>query len=173
MAYVKGLLGDMGPQHRLVGKSILEFGSFNVNGAVRDLLPKATALPQPARYVGVDWRQGPGVDHVCLFHDIPWIGEFDILISCNVFEHDPHWERSIEAGLMALKPGGEIILCCAGPGYPAHEVASSPLEGHYSNIPPGRFLEVLVSHGARGAMTVFTEPQDIAFHGSKLSPSDA
>lgn len=169
-AWVSGLVGDLGARCRMNGKAILELGSYNVNGAVRDLM--FTADPHvgaPARYVGVDWRGGPGVDHVSLFHDIPWTEEFDVLISCNAFEHDPYWKESIKAGIRALKVGGEIILMAAGPNYAKHEVASSPKPEYYQNIDPQEFIEHLTACGALGVMTVFTAEPDIAFHGMKAA----
>lgn len=163
MAFVRGLLGDQGPKHRLRGKAILELGSFNVNGTVR------TLIGQPGRYVGVDWRAGPCVDHVSLFHDIPWTAEFDLLISCNALEHDPHWRQSLAVGMRALKPGGEIILCAAGPGYPVHELASAPVEGHYENIEAEALARHMDGCGADGVTILFTEPPDVTFHGYKRS----
>lgn len=166
--FFKGLIGNISGVSRFSRKAILEMGSFNVNGAVRDLFfcPREPAIP-PARYVGVDWRGGPGVDHICLFHDMPWTEEFDVLVSCNAFEHDPYWKKSIEAGLRALRAGGEIIFMAAGTGYPAHEVNSSPSDGHYKNIEPQEFCDHLTACGAVGVMTVFTDPPDVAFHGIK------
>jgi SAM-dependent methyltransferase len=182
MDYVRGLIGDVTSRGRMCGKVVLELGSYNVNGAVRDIWSpdwERTHVSDwqckgfPSRYVGVDWRAGPGVDHISLFHEIPWIEEFDVLISCNAFEHDPYWKQSIVAGLRALKPGGEIILMAAGVGYPAHEVASSPKSEYYQNIDPHEFCDHLIASGAVGVMTVFTAEQDVAFHGHKRNPPTA
>lgn len=171
MNYVKGLLGDGGCNGRMRNKAVLELGSYNVNGAVRDLFGCDPFVDAPRRYVGVDWRDGPGVDHVSLFHDIPWVEEFDVLLSCNAFEHDPHWRRSIGAGMRALKPGGEIIFCAAGPGYPTHELPAAPAIDYYQNIDPEEFRKHLSGCGADGAMTIFTCPPDVAFHGFKRRPA--
>ena len=163
--WIKGLVGDTDVKGRFAGKAVLELGSFNVNGEIRSLLGPV------ARYVGVDHRGGPGVDHVSLFHDIPWTEEFDVLVCCNTFEHDPYWKKSLAAGIRALKPGGEILIMAAGPGYPAHEIQCAPIVNpngeYYANIEPQELLNELVLCGALGNMTVFIEPPDIAFHGQR------
>ena len=168
---VAGLLGDLGPRARTAGLSVLELGSYNVNGDVRGLFGPV------ARYVGVDWRGGPGVDHVGLFHELTWVDAFDFLISVNTFEHDPYWELSIDAGIRALKPGGELILIAAGPGYPAHEVHCAPpgppSGEYYGNIDPLAFAERIVANNVAGILTKFTEPPDVLFHGRKRSAPHA
>lgn len=148
-----------------VGKSVLELGSYNVNGTVRDFFYGAD------RYVGVDWREGPCVDHVSLFHDIPWDREFDILVSCNAFEHDPMFARSLAAGVRALKIGGEIILSAAGPEYPSHEIDCAPgATRHYKGIGPYELKDALLTLGVRGNVIVPIQAGnlDVFFHGVKI-----
>jgi len=164
MQYVAGLIGNNLGSGRFAGKAILELGSYDINGSVKPLV--YGTIP-PARYVGVDWRSGPCVDHVSLFHEIQWVGEFDLLISCNALEHDPYWERSIAAGMRALKSGGEIIICVAGPGYPVHEIECAPLPDYYENVRGTRLLEAIRENGGRGILTEFSDPPDVAFHGMK------
>lgn len=117
------------------------------------------------------------MDHVSLFHDIPWSQEFDLLICCNTFEHDPYWKRSLAAGIKALKEGGEILIMCAGPGYPAHEIQCAPLVNpsgeYYANIDPDELAVELAACGAAGNLTKFTEPPDIAFHGQRRTSQPA
>jgi hypothetical protein len=45
------------------GVSVLEVGSLNINGTVRDFF-------DAKEYVGVDLIEGPGVDRVCAGQDL-------------------------------------------------------------------------------------------------------
>lgn len=58
---------------------VLEVGSYNVNGTVRDL------LPQP--YVGVDMREGPGVDVVLDLAENVLEPIFHTLVCLETLEH--------------------------------------------------------------------------------------
>ena len=49
--------------------SVLECGSYNVNGSVRDLFAVR-------EYIGLDWRPGPGVDVVNLVHEYRALSTF-------------------------------------------------------------------------------------------------
>ena len=135
------------------GRRVLEFGSYDVNGETRAL------FREPAEYVGVDHRAGPGVDVVCLFHDYRRQEPFDIFACCNTFEHDPFWEQSLANGLAHLRSGGLVILTVPH-GYVEHEMGCPPTPGYYGNIPAERLLEVLRSHGLKGSVRVLTEPPE-------------
>ncbi len=61
--------------------------------------------------IGIDIRQGPGVDIVASAYEMPFKdGEFDIVVCVAVLEHfdDPH--RAIAEIYRVLKPGGRIII---------------------------------------------------------------
>ncbi len=68
---------------------ILDIGSYDVNGTLRDFKPAS------AEYLGIDLAKGPGVDLVL---DDPYSypfpdGYFDVILSTSCFEHDPmFWE---------------------------------------------------------------------------------
>ena len=47
----------------LSGRRVVEIGSYDLNDSAREVLQPGTAS-----YVGVDWREGPGVDVVSLGH---------------------------------------------------------------------------------------------------------
>jgi hypothetical protein len=59
---------------------VLEFGSLDINGSVRDLFNADI-------YLGVDLQGGPGVDIVAdaMFFDHPI--KFDCVVCCEVLEH--------------------------------------------------------------------------------------
>ena len=98
---VRDWLGELRRQYSeaFVVDSVLECGSYNVNGSVRDLF---TAR----EYVGLDWRPGPGVDVVSLVHEYQPGRMFDTVISTEMLEHDPHWRESVARMIELVKPGG-------------------------------------------------------------------
>ena len=82
---------------------LLEVGSLNVNGSLRDVLPVDH---------GVDMRPGPGVDTVCKAEDLP--GEFPGLwgsiASANMLEHAEHWDKALKGMWQSLAPNGLLFL---------------------------------------------------------------
>lgn len=110
----------------LSGRSVVEIGSYDINGSAREVLQPGTAS-----YVGVDWREGPGVDAVSIGHAYkPAPGQsFDVAVSCQALEHDPHWRATLArlVGLVASpERDGWVIVTCAGPGYTPHELDTAP-----------------------------------------------
>ena len=110
----------IGTPARIVGKRVLEVGSYNVNGSARDIL-----LPhKPAEYIGIDQQEQAG--YVDLVIDAGKIVEhfgpesFDVVVSTEMLEHAEHWEQAIKAMRDVLKPGGLLILTARGPGFPLH-----------------------------------------------------
>lgn len=140
---------------------VLEFGSYNINGSIRDLFADCVT------YEGVDWRPGPCVDVVSLCHQFESEQEYDVLISSEMLEHDPHWQASLIQGVAHLRPGGLVVLTCASPERKAHEVYTAPVEGHYEGVgleELGVFLETL---GVHGAAISGDGGKDTYFHGFK------
>jgi SAM-dependent methyltransferase len=108
---------------------ILECGSLNINGSPRGFF-------DASEYVGVDWRAGKDVDVVALvheYHEKP-DGYFSVVISTEMLEHDPHWERSLRRMTELLMPGGTLIVTTAGPGRAPHEIETSPQKSYYQNL---------------------------------------
>lgn len=85
---------------------ILELGSYNVNGTLRDFSREAW------HYVGVDFEVGLGVD-VCVApgDGLPFANDtFDAVISTSVFEHDAaFWDTALEA-MRVTKPDGFLYI---------------------------------------------------------------
>jgi len=100
----------------LTGK-VLEVGSYNVNGGVRDILDIS---------VGVDMREGPGVDQVVNSSDLlTTFGpeSFDSVCSFDTLEHIEDWHAALTNMWGVLKPDGHLCLTIASPrkgyhGYP-------------------------------------------------------
>lgn len=106
-------------------KCVVEIGSLNINGTVRTFFDKCV-------YVGVDVGPGPGVDVVSLGHQYKLSNSFDVVISCECFEHDPHWVDTFANMIDLCKPKSLIIFSCATTGRkehgtPSSEPQSSPL----------------------------------------------
>lgn len=92
--------------------SVLEIGSLDINGTVRDFY-------NTSRYLGVDVADGPGVDMIVQGQDLSLpANSFDVAVSAECFEHNPHWlETFINMHRMASK---FVIFTCASDGRPEH-----------------------------------------------------
>jgi hypothetical protein len=100
--------------HEVAGKSVLEVGSYNVNGSVR---PYIESLG-PSRYLGIDICEGPGVD---LVEDITTSSRnvsFDVVISTEMLEHAEDWYAALSR--MQQLCNETLILTARGPGFPFH-----------------------------------------------------
>ncbi len=128
------------------GKRVLDVGSLDVNGNNRYLF-------QDCEYLGVDVAAGPNVDVVCPVHLMPKdTPPFDTIISTECFEHDLHWEKSLEAIVSLLKAGGLFMFTCAAYGRPEHGTPKSdggwaapglPWPDYYRTLGPAEFESVL------------------------------
>ena len=97
------------------GAKVLEIGSYDVNGSLRSLF--ATA----GEYTGVDLKEGPGVDLVAFGHEIVAPdGSYDVTLSGECFEHDPHWRDTFVNMTRMTRPGGLVAFSCASRGRPEH-----------------------------------------------------
>jgi hypothetical protein len=122
------------------GGKVLECGSFDINGNPRGFY-------QASEYVGIDWRPGPGVDEISLIHEYQGRpdGYFDVVVSMETLEHDPHWWRSVQRMVELLDEGGSILITCGGPGREAHCHETSPEENYYGNVDLQALQNVVLS----------------------------
>lgn len=106
-------VGDVVTAHGLADRAVLEVGSLDVNGSVRSLFT--------GTYIGVDMREGPGVDEVMLSHDLRWdAGSWPVVVSTEMLEHDPApWHSMAEMGRV-LQPGGHLLVTTRGNGFGEH-----------------------------------------------------
>jgi SAM-dependent methyltransferase len=105
------------------GKAILEVGSYNVNGSLKDIIIKFN----PKLYVGVDIREGPNVDIVCDIYNIEYLfgmESFDGIVCTEVLEHVEDWCVAIYNLRQVVKPGGFILITVPTIGFPYHEYPS-------------------------------------------------
>ncbi len=99
-------------KHSLEGK-VLDVGSLDVNGTVRDLFGDD--------YTGVDFRDGPNVDQVMNAHKLKFpASTFDIVVSTELLEHDDEFWTSLKEMGRVLKKGGHLILTTRGNGFKLH-----------------------------------------------------
>lgn len=101
------------------GQNILEVGSYNVNGSLREYVQDL----KPLSYTGVDFRAGPGVDAVMDFcQPIGASGDPIHLIICTeMLEHAKNWPQAVRNIKTILAPGGVLILTTRSIGFPLHE----------------------------------------------------
>lgn len=160
--------------------SVLEIGSYDVNGSMRDLFSGA------GRYVGVDLAPGPGVDLVAYGHEVAGEdGSYDIAVSGECFEHDPHFRDTLSNMTRLTRPGGIVAFSCAAHGRPEHgtkrsDVADSPGTqsaglDYYRNLGPEDFDPVQLDD-AFSAWRFWSMPTtfDLYFMGARSGePSEA
>jgi SAM-dependent methyltransferase len=94
-------------------KTVVDVGSYNVNGTYRSLFGNMT------RYIGLDMASGPGVDMVL---KDPYLFPFDdasadLVVSGQAFEHIEFFWRTWLEMVRVVKPGGHIILIAPSRGY--------------------------------------------------------
>lgn len=137
---------------------VLELGSFDMNGSSRDQFPLGT------EYVGVDIHPGRGVDIVGVSHEAPAReGGWQVVISTQALEHDPHWRLTIDRAVEVVAPGGLVVLTAAAPPTAPHGLELWP-DGYYGNLTEGdlvgALLESIARHGRQvgeyGKVTVPT-----------------
>jgi SAM-dependent methyltransferase len=96
------------------GGTLLEVGSRNVNGTVRDALPVTW---------GIDIQAGPGVDEVLnaeeLANKYSW-DHWDGVVSCDAIEHMADWRAALTAMWGVLRDDGYMILTTVQPGFKYH-----------------------------------------------------
>lgn len=103
-------------QYGLSELKTLEIGSLNVNGSVRGLFSS-----EPGKYIGLDMREGAGVDVIGNAHNMMFDSEiFDVVLSLEMLEHDNKFWFSLSEMERVLKPNGYLILTARGNGFPLH-----------------------------------------------------
>ena len=136
--YVAKAVAEHGPFARMV-----EFGSLDINGTVRSLFTgEYLGMPRsswPGEYLGIDLQPGSCVDLVA--DAIEWTPSepFDCVVCCEVFEHLAAWPALVDSAARALRPGGILIVTCAGPGRGPHSAVDGNAlrpDEHYANLEP-------------------------------------
>lgn len=113
---------------------VLEVGSYDVNGGVRESFPDM-------HYVGLDMREGPGVDVVAdiVYDGVPSI--YNTVLCLETLEHVREPWLALERMHGALLPGGAFIgswVC----SWPVHDYPSD-----YYRVTPEGFRYLLERAG--------------------------
>lgn len=101
------------------GMDVLEVGSYNVNGSLRDYV---TTL-DPARYLGLDVEQGPGVDEIGNVEELEerfGTEAFDVVICTEMLEHVPDWKFAITNLKRVVRKGGTLLITTRSKGFGYH-----------------------------------------------------
>jgi SAM-dependent methyltransferase len=92
---------------------VLEVGSCNVNGSVRQFFGKD--------YIGVDIEEGPGVDVVVSPVHLPFPNQqFAVVVSTEMLEHAAFPALVLSEMRRVLKSGGTLLLTTRSEGFPFH-----------------------------------------------------
>jgi SAM-dependent methyltransferase len=98
--------------------SILEIGSRDINSTDLGMVLRDIKTPEGSKYVGIDIEEGRGVDIVCSSHDLAIVkfkaNEFDIVLCCEMLEHDSAPHITAKQIRRVLKPEGYLILTTTG-----------------------------------------------------------
>jgi len=101
-----------------LNKKVLGVGTFNVCGT-------EDVFFENCDYSGLDLAPGPGVDIVCPAQEYDAPDEtYDVIISCECFEHNPFYKETILNINRMLKPGGMFLFTCATLGRAVHGTKS-------------------------------------------------
>lgn len=112
MFFVRNLQVHLGEYFS--GKKVLEIGSLDINGTVRDFFTGCD-------YTGIDVGEGKHVDIVCPGEDYGQpAASFDVVISCEAMEHNFAWRRTWLNILRLVKDDGLVIMTCATIGRRQH-----------------------------------------------------
>lgn len=104
--------------HDKTARTVVECGSLNVNGSVRDIL-----YHPDWKYTGIDIQGGPGVDMILSVYDldVPFgEGLVDVVISTEMLEHVADWRLALRKMAIVLRVGGLLILTTRSPGFEYH-----------------------------------------------------
>lgn len=93
--------------------SVVEIGSLNINGTVRDFFTNTKS------YVGIDLIEGKDVDVVIPGKDYE-AHDIDTVISTECFEHDKDWKKTFENMIKMARIGGLVMFTCASDGRREH-----------------------------------------------------
>lgn len=99
--------------NKLNGATVVDLGSQNVNGSLKDV------CPSNLKYIGVDFVEGKGVDVVLDDpYNLPFEeGSIDIVVCSSCFEHSDFFWVAFNEILRVLKPSGLLYLNVPSNGY--------------------------------------------------------
>jgi SAM-dependent methyltransferase len=150
-------------RHAWPAPRVLEIGSRNLNGEVRDLFPTSF-------FWGIDAWDGPGVDEVA--EGQTWVASepFDLVVCTEVFEHVEDWPWILRTISKSLRDGGNAIVTMATDPRPPHSgiVPDMLQEGeYYRNVSPGELASYLRQWFTGWTLDYIREPGDLRVWATK------
>ena len=121
---------------------VLDIGGRDINGSVRDLFPDVLS------YTVLDIQDGDNVDIVADAATWVPVREYDIVVSCETFEHTDVWPDICRTAYKACASGGIFIATMAGPGRPEH----SAIDGQF-RLHPGEYYDNVAPEDLRAVLT--------------------
>ncbi|HEX4590444.1 MAG TPA: class I SAM-dependent methyltransferase [Gemmataceae bacterium] len=90
---------------------VLEIGSYQVAGQEHAI--NLRSLFPGKEFIGVDFREGPGVDCVADVETLPQAsGSVGTVIAVSTFEHVRHFWRGFDEVYRVLRPDGVLVVAC-------------------------------------------------------------
>lgn len=121
---------------------VLEVGSYNVNGTVRDYFDQT-------RYTGVDIAEGPGVDRVVSPTKLPFDADyFAVVVSTEMLEHAEFPHPVLAEMYRVLKNGGVLLLTTRSEGFGYHnppDYHRFSIEQMYALLGGAGFVRIVVT----------------------------
>lgn len=150
---------------------IMEIGSYQVAGQ-EDIINLRSLFPTKD-YIGVDFREGPGVDCVANVENLPHeTGSVGTVIAFSTFEHVQRFWKGFDEVHRVLKPNGVFLVSC--PFY--FHVHAYPSD--YWRFTPQAFDLLLENYPTRilgwhGPERRYANVWAAAFKSNSNAPSDA
>lgn len=135
------------------GRTVLEVGSYNVNGTARPLIERHS----PSWYLGVDATAGPGVDEVVdcgSLTDTFGAGAWDVVLSTEMLEHVRDWRQCVRNLIEVVAPDGLLVITTRSPGFPYHPFP----EDHWRYTLTA--IRQIVERAGLEVLVAVTDPQD-------------
>ncbi len=165
MSFVKTVKGCF--PDSFANKKVLEVGSLNINGSVREFFTNCD-------YLGVDIGEGKDVDLVCKGHELPFPNlSFDVVISCECLEHDVYWDKTFQK--MCELSKDLVIMTCATTGRPEHGTTATNADAapftndYYRNLAIHDFVDNFDFHNIfkHFGFAINSDSHDLYFWGKK------
>lgn len=163
-------LGKQFPGYFEAGKMVLDCGSKDINGTLREVFPDC-------QYDGLDKEEGKNVNFIGLIHEFTAGWGYDAVISCSTLEHSEFWEKDLRNMYRLLRDGGLLVIATVCKNFPEHGTARKP---EYDNLIYGTSADYYRNINAEDVRSVLnlelefekfdlqeTEDNDLFFWGIK------
>ncbi len=126
---------------KFINSNVLEVWSQNINWWIRYLF-------KDCNYTGIDLCERDWVDIVCDINKYYPNKVFDVVISCEMLEHDKQWKNSLLHMYRLTKKWWLMIITCANINRPEHWTINTTPEDspattdYYRNISTQDLIEL-------------------------------